>query len=103
MDIAILFLKPIEYRNFAMPLKLFEYLEQEKPILAVNGTATGEFVKTNEIGWTLEYDRVSLQKWTDEITKNREIILGKENKIQLSKMGNTWNERATKVIEDLMI
>ena len=55
-DVAVLFVKPQEYREFASPVKLYEYLGYQKPILASEGTLAGRFVREQGVGWTVQYD-----------------------------------------------
>ena len=61
-DLCSLFCEYSLYREFAMPIKLFEYMEKEKPIIATINTAAGDFVTENDIGWAIDYDEDMLEK-----------------------------------------
>src|SRR5690606_36325499 len=54
-DVALLFVEPHEYWEFASPFKLYEYIGFEKPILASENTLAGEFVSEKKVGWALDY------------------------------------------------
>ncbi len=96
-DITSIFVEPIEYRKFAMPVKLFEYMSYQKPIIASQGTAVGNFVEKNNIGWTIPYNSEALTKLLRDINNNRELISEKENNILKKYNDNTWSARVKKV------
>ena len=100
-DIAILFVKPQEYREFASPVKLYEYLGFEKPILASSGTLAGEFVRKNNIGWSIPYEKSALVEFFNRILTNKNII--DEVKIMMPAIAeqHTWLVRAQQVAADL--
>jgi len=100
-DIAIYFIKPNELWNFAMGLKLFEYIAYKKPIIAVKGTAVGEFVETNNIGWVIEYKKQVLEELISKIKNNPSFIQEKIKNIEKIIPYNTWNARAKQVVNDL--
>lgn len=100
-DLVSVYIKPEEYRDFAVPFKLFEYIGQRKPIIASQGTLAGQFVTDNKIGWTIPYDEYELHKLLDQIVQNPELI--KETSIIMDGVAqeNTWMARAEKVARDL--
>lgn len=99
--VASIFLKPNEYRNFAMPLKLFEYLEHGKPIIATSGTAVGDFVKTNDVGWTIDYEEKQLFDLLKTIKEKSEELIKKQQNIIKFAPEITWKNRAKRVNKDL--
>lgn len=101
-DVAVLFVQPQEYREFAAPVKLFEYLGFRKPILASDGTLAGRFVRDNQIGWTIPYDCLSLRDLLVRLTASpAELVNRQENMVVVSR-AHTWRARAQQVIEDLV-
>ena len=98
-DITNLYLKPYIYIEFAMPVKLFEYMSFMKPIIATKGTASGTFVEENHIGWNIEYDENSLRDFFSRINKSE--IEKIRNNMNLVYEQNTWEARARKVAKDL--
>lgn len=100
-DILNLYIKPSEYRDFAMPVKLFEYLPYKKPILSVKGTAAGDFIEKNNIGWSLNYDRKEIVSFLSFIKDNRSELLKKMENIEEILYNHTWDARARQVAKDL--
>lgn len=101
-DICSAFFKGSLYRQFAMPIKLFEYMEKDKPIIATKGTAVGEFVQEHEIGWSIEYDKDKLEQLLLTISENPQLIDEKKRNIEKIAPSHTWQARASKVMTDLM-
>ena len=100
-EIASIFLKPVEYRKFAMPIKLFEYLGFHKPVLAVKGTAVGNFVEQNDVGWVIDYNKTDLSSLLLSIKENRNSIETKRINIKKIIPFNTWEARAKQIINDI--
>ncbi|MFY1111929.1 MAG: glycosyltransferase [Methanosarcinaceae archaeon] len=100
-DVVSLFMEKTVYRNFAMPVKLFEYLFYQKPIIATEGTAAGDFVEANGVGWVIPYDEKALERLLSEIKNNPEILIEKKNQISKILSMNTWKSRALQVCKDL--
>ena len=100
-DVCSLLFEKHEYRDIAMPMKLFEYISNRKPIIATTKTAAGDFVKENNIGWTIEYNEKSILDLLNNIQKDRNQIKEKEENFDKVIELNTWEERAKKVAKDL--
>lgn len=100
-DITSIFVKPQEYREFAVPVKLFEYLGYRKPIIATQGTLAGAFVAENNIGWTIPYDEQSLNKLFDSlILEPNKYAIKRQNMADVASK-HTWQARAKQVIQEL--
>ena len=100
-DIASLFFEPSEYRSFAMPLKLFEYMQYHKPMIATKGTATGNFVEKYDIGWNINYNVNSLVEVLNNLNENKLELSNKIENITNILDNNTWKARAEQVAEEL--
>lgn len=100
-DILNLFVEPQKYWEFAMPVKLFDYLTYQKPIIAVKGTSSGEFVSKNNVGWTVEYSKDRLKETLFHILQNSYELKEKIDNIKIILDDNTWEARAKKVANDL--
>ena len=98
-DVFSIFLKPIIYRQFAVPYKLFETIGRRCPIIASNGTWVGDFVKKNQIGFVCDYDDKSLSGLLDNLTLAK-IETARDN-IDKIIDDNTWEARCRKV-EDIL-
>lgn len=101
-DIGCLFIKSNEYRRFAMPFKLFEYLGQRKPIIAPHGTAAGDFVKSNSVGWVVSYSKEDLTHTIKSIIADKKAIDRVKNKVEECIQKNTWEYRAREVEANLV-
>lgn len=100
-DIVSAYVKPVEYWDFAVPYKLFEYLGNCKPIIATEGTLAGRFVSDHSIGWTIPYEQKEINKLLDQLTLNPELICEISDNISKVAAENTWIARAEKVAKDL--
>lgn len=100
-DIAVLFVKPQEYREFASPVKLYEYVGFQKPIIASEGTLAGRFVKENGIGWSLPYNIDSISVLLQTLVNNPDIFESIYDNLQQVAPLHSWKSRAEQVIKDL--
>lgn len=100
-DICILYLKPIEYRDFAMPIKLFEYIGYRKPILSSSNTLAAKFIASNYNGWVVEHNELALRNFLEKL--KHDDIIKKHTACELCAVKNTWQSRALQVANDLSI
>jgi glycosyltransferase involved in cell wall biosynthesis len=101
-DIAVLFLEPSEFRIFANPYKLFEYIGYGKPVLASKDTYAGEYVKRLDIGWTIPYDTKAAFEFLEYIKNNTGDIKTKTEQVKKLAALSRWTDRARKVMSDLI-
>ncbi len=100
-DVCSLIFNRYEYMNIAMPVKLFEYIQNKKPIIATKNTAAGKFVEENHIGWTTNYEINDIEKMLKMIRDNKSEIYEIQKKFNSIIDENTWNARVRKVVKDL--
>ncbi|WP_440067796.1 hypothetical protein [Tenacibaculum discolor] len=101
-SVAVLFVKPTIYWDFVMTVKMFEYISFSKPIIAVKGTAVGDFVELNNIGWTIPYEEIALKDLLLFIERNSLEIQNKIKNIRDIANNHTWEARARQVEADLI-
>lgn len=99
--IGSLFLEPVEYRQFAAPMKMYEYLGYGKPIIATEGTLAGEFVETQGIGWTIPYEAEALGRLLNRLESQPEESAERAERARRVRQQHTWEARAREVAEDL--
>ncbi|MCK2034336.1 glycosyltransferase [Microbacterium sp. KSW4-4] len=99
--IGSLLMEPIEYREFAAPLKLYEYLGHGKPIVATAGTLAGDFVEENGIGWAIPYTADALTALLDELSASPDALRAATARAQEVRHQHTWAARARTVAADL--
>ncbi|MEG2464225.1 MAG: glycosyltransferase [Malacoplasma sp.] len=100
-DIAMLFFDSEGYRSYAMPIKLFEYLGYEIPIIATSNSCAGEFVESNDIGWSIPFTKEALELLLNEIIISPNLLESKRKKTVDVKKKNSWIERSLQVAEDM--
>jgi glycosyltransferase involved in cell wall biosynthesis len=100
-DLCSLLFKNDLYIEFAKPFKAYEYLAHELPALATDGTAIGEFVKENDIGWAIPYESDEVEKILKSIIDNSSLLMEKKVNCTKTKGQNLWINRACRVAEDL--
>jgi glycosyltransferase involved in cell wall biosynthesis len=96
---ASLFLPPSEYRSFAAPFKLFEYVGHGLPVIASEGTMAGQVVKDNDIGWCLPHSVPALRDLLGHLTVQE--ILEARQRVERFQEANLWTERARQVAKVL--
>jgi glycosyltransferase involved in cell wall biosynthesis len=100
-NIAIYFIKPNKLWEFAMGVKLFEYISYKKPIIAVKNTAVGNFIEKNNIGWVINYKEEELKELLIKLKKEPILIEEKIKNIEKIIPYNTWEARAKQVAKEL--
>ena len=98
-DIGVLYVEPKKYWSFAVPFKLYEYIGENKPILSTQGTFVGDLVSSLDIGWSLEYNEISLNNFFENISCND--IEQKFKNLLNVRCNETWQARANQVAENL--
>lgn len=101
-DVFMLFVEPSVYWQFAMPLKLFEYLSYGKPIVASEGLAISDFVIKNNVGWSVQYRKESLIELFEKEINNAAIYESKVNNVLRVAPMHTWKARARTVEKELL-
>nr|WP_106790208.1 glycosyltransferase [Massilistercora timonensis] len=92
-DVGVLFFEPSGYREMAMPVKLFEYLSHGLPVLSTKGSAAGEFVANNAVGWDIDYTEESFVYLIKKLYYNKNCLLNMQNRVLAVATKNTWNSR----------
>ena len=100
-DAAMLFIKPQEYWEFSAPVKIYEYLGFEKPIIASKDTFAGVFVEQNQIGWSIEYDEQALYNLLMALVNDTSLIPEIQKNMSSVAQNHSWLTRAKQVVEDL--
>lgn len=99
-DLCCAFAGTGEYMKMAMPVKVFEYIGNLVPILATKGTAAGDFVEKENIGWSIEYNVDTLTSCLNEIIADPQMLEEKwKNELKILNQ-HTWKSRAEKVIHN---
>lgn len=100
-DIVCLYYSNNEYRDMAMPIKLFEYIGHGKPIISNSNTAAANFIDEYDLGWIINYDDENLSNLLDELNSNKKDIFNKTQNVRRVAEDNTWLKRVQKIAADL--
>lgn len=100
-DIACLYVEPDDYRTFAAPVKLFEYLGHGKPVLCSEGTLAAQLIETEKCGWVIPYGAQAAQTLLNEIVDNPSAIQQIAQTVAKVRHQHTWKARAQKVVDDM--
>lgn len=97
-DIGLACIDQNEYWDLAMPLKIFDYIGHQLPILTYQNGETANLVKKNNLGWAIENVK-ALVSTLNNITITD--ILQKSISVKNYQNQNTWLERAKTVAKFL--
>lgn len=100
-DIACLVMKPQEYRSFAAPMKLYEYLGHGKPVLVSENTHAADVVETTGAGWVVPFDGSAIARQLRALADNPGALEEKTELAAQAGAENTWEERAKFVARTL--
>ena len=100
-DIAILTAPKTFYRDFAVPIKIFEYLSYLKPILATDCIETAKVINENQIGWVVKDNASDIASVLQKLNDNSEIGDSVKANMTLARDNNLWTKRAEKVVREL--
>jgi glycosyltransferase involved in cell wall biosynthesis len=102
-DINMLFFEPDAYREFAVPVKLFDFIGSGRPIIATRGTLAGDFVEKNNLGWSIPYDKDQLCELLMRLAIHRDEIREKALNVEKIASQHTWVARAKQVVAELSV
>ena len=100
-DLGALLFQNMEYWAFAMPVKAFEYLAHELPMIATKKTAIGDFVETQSVGWAIENTSEEIRNLLEDLINYPDKLQEQRKQCSAVKEYNTWTQRAKQVAEDL--
>jgi len=94
-NLAIIPRKIDFYMDFSMPVKLFEYISYELPIIATRCKEVAKFIEDNNIGLVTDDNVESLYEALMKV--NVDDILEYNKNVKIAKKNNTWNERVKQI------
>ena len=100
-DLCVLFVEPDPYREFASPVKLYEYLGRGKPVIASQGTLAAEVVGAAGAGWTLPYDATVLSGLLRRLLQHPQEVAEAAGRARQARQEHTWLSRARTVAQDM--
>lgn len=98
---CLLTVEPATYRDFAAPVKLFEYIGHGKPVLATTGTHAGELVESLGAGRQVDYSAEAISGQLRDLRDDRETLRDLTDRVEQVRQDHTWRARAQQVAADL--
>ena len=99
-DVTCLVYKDHPYRDFAMPVKLFESIGYLTPCITNADSAAGRFVESQGIGWTFTDDD-DLRKQLHRLVAQPEERIATQDHLRKIAPSHTWLARAETVSSTL--
>lgn len=100
-DVCSLVVEPSEYRDFAAPVKLFEYLGYGKPVIASAGTHAADLITGEDLGWAVPYDAAELTALLTRLAHDPGEVDAVHARVRAARVGHSWGARARSVAADL--
>lgn len=101
--IGALLMEPAEYREFAAPMKLYEYLGHAKPVIATKGSFAGDFVEENGVGWAIPYEAAAMTELSQRLIDDPALLESARRRATIVREQHTWQTRAEHVVDDLTV
>ena len=101
-DICSLIFIMTQQRIFARPVKSFEYLAHEMPVICIKGQAAAYFAEETGTGWSMDYSAEDISRTLRHILAHPEELAQKRAACREAKAQNLWTSRAEQVAADLM-
>ncbi len=100
-NVALMVFKPDDYRDFAAPLKLFEYIGNGKPIMATSGSLAGDIVDRDQIGWVVDYNREGISEVLRRLVAHPEEVAAAHERVMAARGAHTWDARVVQLSRTL--
>ena len=99
--IALMPLKPDFYNNMALPIKLFEYISYNLPIVSTNLNEVDLFINKYNVGLVSSYDANDFAKKILELYNDEKLYNSLQKNIKKALDENQWVNRVDKIDEEL--
>ena len=100
-DIGSLLFENGEYWGLAQPVKAFEYLAHELPVLVTEDTAIGRFVDSVGYGWCIPCEETAIRAQLSVIMADPAELDQKRAQAKCRKTAQLWTARAEQVARGL--
>lgn len=101
-DIGLLTLKPNQYTDMCIGIKLFQYLSYGLPVVCTNVKAMKNIIEENEFGVIAEYDKSDYAKKIKSIIDNADKLQYYKGHVRQNIIEkHLWVHRVRQIISDL--
>ncbi len=102
VDYAIIPLKKNLYNDFAVPVKMYEYISYNKPILATRCSEVSKFVEKYQVGLIVNDTVEDLVDGINKFLDDDKLRNSLSQNLSKALHENRWEERCFKVVSDLL-
>jgi len=95
-DVLAFFGNMTEYLKLAMPVKVFEAIGHNTPVILNDGTVAADFVRREDIGWVVE-NIDQLRALLTQLQQQPDLLAAKRVAIRQRQSMHTWKVRAETV------
>lgn len=88
--------------RIAYPIKMYEAIATNTPVMLCDGMAPAEFVRENDYGFVFDYDMESLRACIDAIRRNRVVLEEKIEKMKAKENHYFWENVVTQYNKIMM-
>lgn len=99
--VCSLVMAPDSYRDFAAPVKLYEYIGYGRPILSTVETHAADVIEAFGCGITVHYDAAEIGRVLHRLRERRDILEELAERSRAAAGANTWTARAHQMLEAL--
>ena len=99
--ICSIYMPPEEYRDFAVPVKMYEYLAHSRPVFATQGSLAASFLEKGGMGWSVPFTAPALEAFLDSIRADPSALLNRAEAARTFGMHNGWTHRAREAADAL--
>lgn len=100
-DVLIMVYPPVEYRDFAVPVKLYEAMGCGLPVIVSSHGEAAEIVRKEGVGWVVD-DLVQLKNLLLQLSGDIAFRDDMRDAVGRAAQKNRWSDRASFVCEVLM-
>lgn len=102
-DLAMICVEPNDYWQFAVPVKMYEYLGHGKGIVVSAGTKAAEIVAEAEAGWVVNNRSNEIAELLERLSNQPAEIAAVQQKAIAAGSQNTWLARAKQAASALSV
>jgi glycosyltransferase involved in cell wall biosynthesis len=99
--VCSLVMAPDSYRDFAAPVKLYEYIGFGRPIISTVETHAADVVEAFGCGITVRYDAAEIGRVLRRLRDDRDTLDGLAERSRAAARENTWAARVRQMLEAL--
>lgn len=99
-DVHAIIRNPTTYLDFAVPVKVFESVSYQTPIIVTPGTETARIVEHHGLGWVRPLEK--MPSFLEELASNQDEILAKRTHMNNEINNLSWQARAHQIVRDLL-